>query len=313
MRARDAVDGLPPLNALRAFEAAGRLRSITEAATALGVTPGAVSRQVRQLESFLGVPLFHRGAHAVSLTAAGSEYLTAASAHLQAIAAATGQLTGRRRTARLTVRTWTLFATWLVPRLADFRRRNAWIDLHVLASSRQADFAQPDVEVEIAGYDTWYLDRQRGTGDDPHVASVPIVRSELACMCSPQYRRRAELQHVDDLRRLGDGELLHSLTAPDLWRRWLDAAGIDGLDSRKGQAYGDSALVAAAARAGHGVAILPRTVFAADLAAGQLVLPFPGNQVDYGFAFHLQSRPEVLERPHVQVFRDWILGEATQG
>lgn len=316
MSGSDLGSNLPPLNALRTFEAAGRMRSITAAAASLDVTPGAVSRQVSLLESYLGVALFHRGAH-LSLTAAGAEYLTAASAHLRAIAAATDDIVGRRRTARLTVRTWTLFANWLIPRLADFRRRNSWIDLQVVASSRRADFAHPDVEVEIAGYDTWYIDQHGERTDDdplgdPHVESVLLVRSELACMCSPDYRSQHELHSVDDLRQLGDGELLHSLTAPDLWRRWLAAAGVEGLDSRNGQSYGDSALAAAAARAGHGIAILPRAVFAADLATGQLVTPIPASHVDYGFAFHLQTRPELLERPQVQVFRDWILEQAAQ-
>jgi LysR family transcriptional regulator, glycine cleavage system transcriptional activator len=304
-------DGLPPLNALRAFETAGRMESITAAAAALDVTPGAVSRQVRLLESFLGVPLFDRTGKSVTLTAAGSAYLGATSTHLRAIAAATDQLSARRRPVRLTVRTWTLFATWLIPRLADFRRRNSWIDLRVVASSRRADFAQTDVEVEIAGYDTWYIEQQAGRPlGDPDVESVPIIRSELACMCSPEYRRRHAMHDTDDLKQLGDGELLHSLTAPDLWRRWLAAAGVEGLDSRNGQAYGDSALAAVAARAGHGVAILPRVVFAADLAAGNLVTPLSSARVDGGFAFHLQARPEQLERPHVQIFRNWILEQA---
>lgn len=308
-------NALPPLNALRAFEAAGRLQSITEAAASLDVTPGAVSRQVRLLESYLGVALFRRGPHSVALTRAGAEYLVAASTHLRAIATATDQIVVKRRNAQLTVRTWTLFANWLVPRLVDFRRQNKWIDLRVVASSQRADFAQPDADVEIGGYDTWYIDQhsEREDGDplgDPHFESVLIVRSDLACMCSPDYRTQNAIRSADDLRRLGDGELLHSLTAPDLWGRWLRAAGIDGLDSRNGQIYGDSALAAAAARAGHGVAILPRAVFAADVAAGRLVVPFACDQVDCGFAFHLHTRPELLERPHVRIFRDWLLEQA---
>jgi hypothetical protein len=115
---------LPPLNALRFFEAAGRLQSIRQAAAELYVTPGAVSRQVQGLESWLGVPLFDHGARSVSLTAAGARYLHAVTEHLEALAKATDDVTGRdlaRPT--LLIRSYTFFATnWLVPRLTEFRR-----------------------------------------------------------------------------------------------------------------------------------------------------------------------------------------------
>jgi LysR family glycine cleavage system transcriptional activator len=307
---------LPPLNALRAFEAAGRLQSIRKAAALLDVTPGAVSRQVRLLESWLGVPLFRREPHSVTLTPAGAQYLAAATTHLRAIAYATDQVAAGRPSSRLKVRTWTLFANWLVPRLADFRRRNPLIDLQLVASSQRADFAQPDADVEIGGYDTWDVDQHlehEGDGDplgNPSYESVLVVRSQLVCLCSRAYRDENELQRPEDLKRLGESELLHSLTAPDLWDRWLHAAGVGGLDSKRGQAYGDSALTAAAARAGHGVAILPRVVFEADIAAGQLVAPFRCEQIVCGFNFYLMARPERMQRPPVRTFRDWLLAQA---
>lgn len=319
MREPSEEHALPPLNALRAFEAAGRLQSIRKAAAALDVTPGAVSRQVRLLETWLGVPLFRREPHSVTLTPAGAEYLAAATTHLRAIAAATDQVAAGRPSFRLKVRTWPLFANWLVPRVADFRKGNPTIDLQVVTSSQRADFAQPDVDVEIGGYDTWDVCHRLEHEDDgdalgnPNYAAQLVVASHLVCICSPAYRDAHDLTCPEDLKRLGAGELLHSLSAPALWDRWLKAAGIGGLDSRRGQVFGDSALTAAAARAGHGVAILPRAVFEADIAAGYLVAPFPCDHIECGFNFYLMARHERMQHPPVVIFRDWLLGQAAAG
>lgn len=313
---RDASEvRLPPLNALRAFEAAGRLQSIRRAAAELVVTPGAVSRHVRLLENWLGVALFRRTPHSVTLTPAGAEYLAVVSVHLRGIATATSQIAASRPDSRLRVRTWTLFASWLIPRLPDFRRANPGIDVQLIASSQQTDFRQADVDVEIVGYDTWDGDEiERGAEGsllgDPGYDVVLAVRSDLVCVCSPDYLAGHRLAVPADLKRIGDCDLLHSLTAPELWDRWLRTAGVDGLDSRHGQVFGDSALTAAAARAGQGVAILPRTILDDDIRAGRLTVPFANDPVRCRFNFYLLAPPDRFERRRVQVFRDWLVRQA---
>jgi LysR family transcriptional regulator, glycine cleavage system transcriptional activator len=311
---------LPPLNALRAFEAAGRLQSIRRAAAELVVTPGAVSRHVRLLENWLGVALFQRSPHSVTLTPAGAQYLAVVSTHLRGIATATSQIAATRPDSRLRVRTWTLFASWLIPRLPDFRRANPGIDVQLIASSQQADFRRADVDVEIIGCDSWDdrddVGHDVGHGvdgsllGDPSYESVLAVRSDLVCVCSPHFLEGHRLERPADLKRIGDRDLLHSLTAPELWDRWLRAAGIDGLDSRHGQVFGDSALAAAAARAGQGVAILPRTILDDDIRAGRLTVPFASDPVHCRFDFYLLAPPDRFERRRVQVFRDWLVRQA---
>jgi LysR family transcriptional regulator, glycine cleavage system transcriptional activator len=304
---------LPPLNALRAFEAAGRLQSIRRAAAELMVTPGAVSRHVRLLENWLGVALFRRTTHSVVLTAVGEQYLAAVGPHLQGIAAATDIVAVGDRDAQLKVRTWTLFAGWLIPRLPDFRRCHPGIEVHLMASSQRADFRQADVDVEIIGYDSWdgmAPERDAGLLGDPSYDAVRAVRSDLVCVCSPEYVDGKSLAQPRDLLRLGDWALLHSLTSPELWDRWLSAAGVCGMDSRHGQVFGDSALTAAAARAGQGIALLPRMIVQDDIREGRLTVPISGELVSASFDFYLLARPDRLARPHVRVFCDWLQAQS---
>lgn len=302
---------LPPLNALRAFEAAGRLESIRGAAAELEVTAGAVSRQVRLLESWLGVALFRRTTHSVVLTGAGESYLAGVGHHLSGIAAATERIAATEVAGPLRVRTWTLFAGWLIPRLSDFRHRHPGIDLELVASSQRTDFRQADVDVEVVGIDTWSDDSSgspvaSGLLGDPAYDAARAIRSDLVCVCSPDYRETRRLHTPADLHRIGDGELLHSLTSPDLWQRWLRAAGVDGLDSRHGRVFGDSALTAAAARAGQGVALLPMTVLEDDLREGRLTVAIPTGYVRCAFDIYLIAPRDRFRRRSVRSFRDWL-------
>jgi LysR family glycine cleavage system transcriptional activator len=315
----DRVDAdlrLPPLNALRVFEAAGRLQSIRRAAAELDVTPGAVSRHVRQLEAWLGTSLFKRSSHSITLTDDGERYLAAVGLHLRGISAATEQIVGVAAQAQLRVRTWTLFAGWLIPRLPDFRHANPNIDVQLFASSQRTDFRQADVDVEIVGHGTWLQQAgagpevDRGMLGDSRFTSVLAVRSDLVCVCSPAFLAAHPLARPADLVALGGRALLRSLTAPELWERWLHAAGVRGLDVGQSQLFGDSALTAAAARAGQGIAILPRTVLMDDIAAGRLVVPFAAEQAFCAFDFYLLAPPERFRRRPVRVFQEWLVQQA---
>jgi LysR family glycine cleavage system transcriptional activator len=293
---------LPPLNALRTFEVAGRLGSIRAAAEELVVTPGAVSRQVRVLETWLGVPLFQHEGRGVRLTPAGARYLDVVTRHLAAISAATDEITGRSgRDGALRVRAYTLFATnWLIPRLSGFHQSQPWVELELVTSSRPGDFGQGDVDAEIlpAG-------RQTSPGFETDV----LVSDEVVLVCSPAYRDRYRLQVPADVTHLPAHGFLRSVASPDLWDRWFAAAGLTGLDARHGPGFGDSSLTCRAAAAGQGVALAPLTFVGPDLAADHLVMPFAqgvGPLVHFCLA-----RP--ADRPRTRAFtafRAWLLAEA---
>jgi LysR family transcriptional regulator, glycine cleavage system transcriptional activator len=303
---------LPPLNALRAFEAAGRLENIRGAAGELVVTPAAVSRHIRVLEDWLGVTLFRRTAHSVSLTQAGQAYLAAVGPHLRGIAVATERIAAAAPEFQLRVRTWTSFAGWLVPRLPEFRRLNPGVEVQLIASSQGTEFHQADVDVEIIGYGNWDeaveanpesdLDRPA----DPAHEAVAVVHTHIVCVCSPAYLAGHGTAAPEDLRRSGDHCLLQSLSTPGLWDRWLRAAGVSGADSRRELVYGDAALTAQAARASQGIAILPETVVRDDLDEGRLVVLFGPDVVSCPFDYYLLAAPDRFRRRPVQLFRDWL-------
>ncbi len=293
---------LPPLNALRSFEAAGRLGSIRAAAEELVVTPGAVSRQVRVLESWLGVPLFEHEGRGLRLTTAGARYLESVTRHLAAIGAATDEITGRSGSEHaLNLRAYTLFATnWLIPRLSGFHQSQPWVELELMTSSNPGDFGQGDVDAEIlpAG-------RQTSPGFETDV----LISDEVVLVCSPGYREQYGLDVPADVARLPPHGFLRSVASPELWDRWFAAAGLTGLDARHGPSFGDSSLTCRAAAAGQGVALAPLTFVAPDLAAAQLVMPF-AQGVGPRMRFCL-ARP--VDRPRTRAFtafRAWLLAES---
>ena len=296
---------LPPLNALRTFEAAGRLGSIRAAAEELVVTPGAVSRQVRVLETWLGVPLFEHEGRGLRLTTAGARYLEAVTRHLTAIGAATDEITGRPGSEHtLRIRAYTLFATnWLIPRLSGFHQSQPWVELELMTSSKPGDFGQGDVDAEIlpAG-------RQTSPGFETDV----LVSDEVVLVCSPAYREQYGLAVPADVARLPAHGFLRSVASPELWDRWFAAAGLTGLDADHGPSFGDSSLTCRAAAAGQGVALAPLTFVAPDLAAEHLVMPF-AQGVGPRMRFCL-ARP--VDRPRTRAFtafRAWLLSEARSG
>jgi LysR family glycine cleavage system transcriptional activator len=295
---------LPPLNTLRFFEAAGRLQSIRQAAAELYVTPGAVSRQIQSLESWLGVSLFEHGARSVSLTTAGARYLQEVTEHLGALAAATADVTGRDVAgSTLLIRSYTLFATsWLVPRLTEFRRSEPWVDLQLVASSWPADFGHRDANAEI----------RPGPRQWPGYDADLLISDEIVLVCGPEYCARHEITGPRDLLRLGSAELLRSLASPRLWQGWLEMAGIPGLVADCGPTYSDSTLTCRAAAAGQGVALAPRSLVEADLAAGVLTVPFMLKD-GYQIYFYLVYPPGEQKSRAFRTFRGWLLTQTRSG
>jgi LysR family glycine cleavage system transcriptional activator len=298
---------LPPLNALRAFEAAARYLSFTKAAEELFVTQAAVSHQIKALEAALGVQLFRRLNRRLMLTDAGQLYLPALTEAFDAIDAATARLRADENSGRLTVSVAnSLAAKWLLPRLPRFRERHPEIEVEVSAADRLVDFGRDRVDMGI----------RYGLGRYPGLRVDLLMEDTVFPVCSPGLLDGAvPLREPGDLRHhvllhddVGRGE------APT-WRDWLAAlrmfapANLEDLDPERGPRYSHSSLVLQAAIDGQGVALGRSSLVALDLEAGRLVQPF-GPALPSSFACYVVSPLATAERPKIKAFRDWLFDEA---
>jgi LysR family glycine cleavage system transcriptional activator len=288
---------LPPLNALRAFEAAARHLSFTRAAEELHVTQAAISHQVKALEEHLGRKLFRRLNRALLLTDDGQAYLPSVSRAFTLLNDATSDLLTKQAPGPLTVSALPSFAArWLVPRLGRFRHIRPDIDLRIDPSTALADFAGGDVDVGI----------RYGRGKYPGMRADWLMTEDIFPVCSPALLQGSHPLH--DAQDLEHQVLLHDDGHGD-WRTWLLAAGVDRVDPARGPIFTDSSMLIQAAMAAQGVA-LARGVLAADeLAAGRLVRPFTLS-LPTEYAYYLVCPVNTAEQPKIAAFRDWLLGEA---
>lgn len=291
------MDRLPPLNAIRAFEAAARLSSITLAANELSVTPGAVSRQIRQLEDVLGVPLFTRGHRQITLTRQGADYFRAAAKAIEIIRGATQRLTRRKQRKQLKIRAYTTFAMrWLIPRLSSFHAARRDIEVLLTASLDDVDFRKEDLDGAI----------RLGDGHWPGARSLRLVSNILAPVASPDLMAASpKLRRPIDLRHQ---TLLHSVARPDDWSNWLDAAGVgNDVDGRAGMSYQSSAMAYAAAVEGQGVAIAQLFLVEDDLRKNRLMMPFK-RTLDMGdYTYYLLTPSHSVESQAMVTFRTWMI------
>lgn len=288
---------LPPLNALRAFEAAARHLSFTRAADELAVTQAAVSHQVKALEEWLGLRLFERENRTIYLTREGQRYLPAVRAALDTLAEATRRLTQGDARGALTVSVLPSFAAkWLLPRLNGFRQSQPEIDVRISSADHLVDFAREDVDLAV----------RMGNGQWTGVTSIKFLEENLFPVCSPNL-----LQGPHPLRRPEDLKF-HTLLHDDMrqdWRTWLLAAGVEGVDPSRGPGYTDSSLVIQAAVEGQGIALGRSALAASDLAQGRLVKPFEVT-LPATFAYYVVFPPAAGEQPKVTAFVDWLLATA---
>lgn len=259
---------LPPLNAVRAFEAAGRLGSFKQAAAELNVTQGAVSQHVRLLEAWLGAPLFERHNRRVVLTAAAKAYLEEIGPVLERLSQATaryGVATTISRTLSVNApATFTL--RWLVPRLAKFRAEHIDVDVTVETSNEPLESLKEIYDVVIrGGPDTFY-----------GYSMQPFLSEERLPVCSPALLRRLPLRMPDDLRQ---HTLLHTSSLPRLWPDWLARAQLSALRPAAALTFDHFYLTLQAAIDGIGIAMGPTALVSDDLAAGRLVEPFAGPRL----------------------------------
>jgi LysR family glycine cleavage system transcriptional activator len=287
---------LPPLPAVRAFEAAARHGSFTKAAAELGMTQAAVSYQVKLLEDRVGAPLFLRQARRVVLSEAGRRLAPPVSEAFQRLQAA---FAGLRETNEkvLSVTVIQSFATnWLVPRLGTFQMAHPDIAVRLDASGRMVDLAREDIDVGI----------RTGRGDWPGLKAHLLMPTEFTPLCSAEFLARAgPLGSPADLLRLP----LLDWRDP-WWRRWFALAGIpDPQPTLSSMIEADSqVMLGRAALAGQGVAILTPAYFAAELAEGRLVQPFTliGRSESSFWLVYPQERQNAAK---IRAFREWILAE----
>lgn len=289
-----------PLGALRAFAEAGRLGSLAAAANRLGVTPGAISQHLRQLEDRVGTPLLQRGRHGVTLTPAGAlmhARLTMAFDQIEASLDEVMQL-GRRQS--VTVSTVPSFAaSWLVPRLGEFQALHPEIDVRVEASAEIADLHGGRIDFAI----------RHGLGSYPGLHSERLLAPVLLPVASPKLLKGGpKLRQPADCLRY---PLLHDSDRAD-WRLWLQAHGVQpDRQSQQGPTFEDDLLLLRAAAAGQGIALVGDTHASEHLAEGKLVvaidLPWPAR-----FAYYLVGHPPALQRPPAMHLWQWILEQASR-
>ena len=287
---------LPPLNALRSFEAAARHESFTKAAEELCVTQGAVSHQVKALEQELGVKLFHRERQRLVITEPGRQYLVVVRDALDRIALGTERLVQRQNSGVLTVSTSPDFAAkWLVRRLGRFAEAHPDIDLRISATLEHVDFARSDVDVAV----------RHGDGNWPGLAVTRLCTEELFAVCSPKLiAERANVQPADILKH----PLLHLDDHAD-WPRWLDAAGLRDREPVWGPVFNRASMVIDAAVDGQGIALARTSLAAKDLIDGRLVRPFPIT-LPLAKTYWIVCPEVTATLPKIVVFREWLLAEA---
>jgi len=297
---------LPPLTALRAFEAAARHASFARAADELSVTPAAVSHQVKTLEEHLGVTLFRRRARGLVLTDAGRGYLPALTDGLDRLARATERLRAGEVAGRLVISVLPSFALrWLGPRIGDLMRRYPDLDPEIHSETRSVDFRLDSVDVAI----------RYGLGHYPGLYAERFLTETVAPVCAPGLINAAR-----PLRRLADlagHTLLHDSAVltnePSLaWPTWLAEAGLDPGLAERGPRFSDSSLLLEAAADGLGLALGRSALTAGDLAAGRLVRPFAQVR-PAEFAYHLVCPRADADTPKVAAFRQWLAEQAARG
>lgn len=301
--ADDAGRRLPPLNALKAFEVAARRLSITLAAHELGVTPGAVSQQIKVLEDHAGGPLFRREGGAIALTELGARLQPVLRDAFEQLKRAADIVYGPAGRRSLAVSVPPSFAArWLAPRMVRFSAAHPEIEVWISADMQLVDVAGGRVDVAV----------RYGVGNYPGVRSERLVEAGVVPVCSPvlltgshPLRRPADLVH-HTLIHVGDGRVEEP--RPN-WAAWLKARGVTGIDASAGSRYDQTAFAIEDAASGRGVALAPRAFVAADLASGRLVTPFADGYLATNMAYHVLTRRNG-GREEARTFVAWLRREA---
>lgn len=298
-----AQDRLPPLNALKAFEAVARHMSFTKAADELKVTPGAISQHIRALEEEIGTPLFKRLGRQILLTDAAQSALPALREGFDRIndaARLMRQPMGRRKVAVSVAPSFA--AKWLVPRMDGFHAAHPEIEIWISADMTTVDFSVADVDIAI----------RYGAGLYEGCVSEKLLNETIIPVAAPSLVNGAPgIEKPADLSKhtlLHDGSVEQDPTCPD-WAMWLKARGVQGVDAARGPRFNQTSLVIEAAAAGRGVALAKRAIAQSDLEAGRL-LPLFEDTTPLAFAYWLVwPKGRTLTAP-LRAFMNWVRDEA---
>lgn len=295
---------LPPLNALKAFEAAGRHLSFSRAAEELHVTPAAVGHQIKALEEYLGVELFIRRNRSIELSEAGQSLFPGISDGFQRLLIAVDVFHRQHADQPLVISIVPAFGgKWLLKRLDRFRDLHPDICIRIEATERVADFSRDQVDIAI----------RYGNGNYPGLRVDSLLAEEVYPVCSPSLvegehplREPKDLQYHLLLNRDWDPNYP---TWPD-WEMWLKAAGLGDLPVNYGPQVGGSSdsLLIEEAIAGRGVALASSILVADDLAAGRLIRPFDVS-FPIQFGYWLVCPETTADNPKTRTFREWLLSE----
>jgi LysR family transcriptional regulator, glycine cleavage system transcriptional activator len=301
------IELFPGLRSLRAFDASAHHLSFTRAAEDMGVTPAAISHQIKELEAVLGVPLFIRTSRSMRLTREGEILQTATHDSLETLSRALFRIRRLENRKQLKVSASpSVAAKWLVPRLDRFLSTQPGADVRIDVSHAVVDFDREDIDVAI----------RFGEGKYPGLKADLLFQDTVFPVCSPRIITKGKpLATPRDLLR---HPLIHldweAIGQPwPNWKMWMTAAGIKDFDDKRGLHFGQTSLTVQAAIDGQGVALGDSNLVADDLAAGRLVKPFDLSlRAPKQLAYYLITRPNTDDAPMVNAFRDWCIVEARQ-
>jgi LysR family glycine cleavage system transcriptional activator len=294
----DMSDRLPPLTALRAFEAAARHLSFASAAAELNVTPAALSFQIKSLEAHFGAPLFRRLNRAVELTEAGAALAPGTTDGFQTLAVAWRAAQRTQDHQSLTVTAGPAFtAKWLAPRLYEFAQTHPEIELRFSASLRKMDFARDSIDVAI----------RFGTSVDPELYALPLAEEWVTPVMTPEMAKRYPTPaSLRDAPLIID-ESITFLDPPTNWDSWFAAVGL-AAPTMQGPRFSQADHATDAALAGAGVVLGRRALVIKDLAEGRLVAPY-NAALATGARFWFLCPKSAQDRPQIVAFKEWIMRE----
>lgn len=290
---------LPPLNALKAFEAAARHLSFTRASEELFVTQAAVSHQIKSLEEFLGMKLFLRKNRTLLLTEEGQSYYLDIKEIFASLHEATKRLHAMGAKGSITVALPPSFAVqWLVPKLSDFSSKHPDIDVRIKAVDSDDGFLTDDVDLAI------YYGKGRWSG----LHADKLYSEYLTPVCSPMlFQSDKPLEELDDLKH---HQLLHD-SSREIWKTWIRHFNVLGVNVNQGPIFSHTMLILQAAALGQGIALVDSALARPEIALGRLVCPFEERLVTQK-AYYLVCHESHVELGKIQAFKDWLLEQVIE-
>ncbi|PAJ73546.1 hypothetical protein CJF42_15225 [Pseudoalteromonas sp. NBT06-2] len=285
---------LPPLNALRAFEAVARLGSAQKASKELHVTHGAVSRHVKQLEHWLGITLFDRSQRNLKLNTNGNNYIQTISAALDLIHEGTNNIQNVKTSNMLGIATTHSFASkWLTEQLSNFYKQYSDVEVWLSLDQQQINFNHTNIDIAI----------RMGKGPWPEYHCIPLMQDKLITVCSPLLLKQSI--KLDSPKDLAKHTLLHDQDPNICWNLWFKENNVLNINPSKGPRFSSADILLRAAMSGQGIALVSEKLAAQDINEGRLIQPFSGA-VNLGNYHWLVIAKNKLENINVKKFLIWI-------